>query len=204
MSWLITPGLKSADGLAIGTPYEAGYIAGFVTYTGTPNPTHALIVAPKATGATGTGYTLTTNLQWKISQTTTTGANSSTDGAANTLAIIAAGIADHPAAQFCAQLSIGEYTDWYLPASGELATAYTNLKPTTDANHSGLELPRQTDILIFQSSGSESFVAGTASHWSSTETTATAASRRRFDTGFTTGTAKTTTYSVRAFRRIAL
>jgi hypothetical protein len=40
----------------------------------------------------------------------------------------------HPAAAFCAGLTIGGFSDWYLPARDELELLYRNLKPTTDAN----------------------------------------------------------------------
>jgi hypothetical protein len=55
----------------IGEAWGGGYFAGYISHTADGNPTHALIVAPRATGATGTGYTLTTNLQWKTATTTT-------------------------------------------------------------------------------------------------------------------------------------
>jgi hypothetical protein len=103
-------------------------------HTADGNPTHALIVAPRATGATGSSYTLSTNLQWKTANTTTAGTTSNFDGAANTAAMDTAGIADHPAAEFCVNLSIGGHTDWYLPARYELDIAYFNLKPSTQGN----------------------------------------------------------------------
>jgi hypothetical protein len=77
----------------------AGILLVTSAHTADGNPTHALIVAPRATGATGTGYTLTTNLAWKTANTTTAGTTSSFDGAANTAAMVTAGIANHPAAQ---------------------------------------------------------------------------------------------------------
>jgi hypothetical protein len=132
MSWRITP--TQPIPAVIGEPFGGGYFAGYISHTADGNPTHALIVAPRATGATGTGYTLTTNLQWKTTATTTAGTTSTFDGAANTAAMVTAGIADHPAANFCKNLSIGGFTDWYLPARYELDIAYFNLKPSTDAN----------------------------------------------------------------------
>jgi hypothetical protein len=65
------------------------------------------------------------------------GASSDFDGKANTDLMMSL-IADStysagafPAAQFCADLSIGGHTDWYLPARYELDIAYFNLKPST-------------------------------------------------------------------------
>ena len=43
--------------------------------------------------------------------------------------------AAYPAAQFCEGLSIGGYTDWYLPARDELELCYRNFKPTTVSNN---------------------------------------------------------------------
>ena len=79
----------------IGEPWGGGYFAGYISHTADSNPTHALIVAPRSEGATGTGYTLTTNLQWKTATTTTADTTSLFDGAANTAAMVTAGIADH-------------------------------------------------------------------------------------------------------------
>jgi hypothetical protein len=132
MSWLVSA--KQYIPAVIGEPFGGGYFAGYISHTADGNPTHALIVAPKATGATGTGYTLTTNLQWKTANTTTAGTTSAFDGAANTAAMVTAGIANHPAANFCVGLSIGGFTDWYLPARFELDIAYFNLKPNANAN----------------------------------------------------------------------
>jgi len=64
--------------LALGTPLEGGYFAGYISHTADGSPTHALIVAPRATGATGTGYTLTTNLQWAANASAPDGVNYST------------------------------------------------------------------------------------------------------------------------------
>ena len=85
----------------IGEPFGGGYFAGYISHTADGNPTHALIVAPRATGATGSSYTLTTMLAWKTTNTTTAGTGSSFDGAANTAAMVTAGINIHPAANFC-------------------------------------------------------------------------------------------------------
>ena len=215
MSWLIT-GSQPIPAV-IGEPFGGGYFAGYISHTADGNPTHALIVAPRATGATGTGYTLTTMLAWKTSNTTTAGTTSDFDGAANTAAMVTAGIANHPAAQFCKNLSIGGFTDWYLPSRYELDIAYFNLKPGTTANNTGwgtniyavpqrnsnwtAAYPTQTSITAFNTSA-EAFAADF--HWSSTEGGANDAWLLLFSTGFQVITSKTNTVRVRAFRRIAL
>ena len=202
---------------AIGFPMAGGYFAGYISHTANGVPTHALIVAPRATGATGTGYTLTTNLQWKTTNTTTAGTGSPFDGAANTAAMVTAGIADHPAAQFCVNLSIGGFTDWYLPARYELDIAYFNLKPSTDANSTSwgtniyavpqrninwtTTYPAQTALTAFNTNA-EAFVA--SNHWSSSEGSASFGWLVNFSSGRQTTGSKPTGYRVRAFRRIAL
>jgi hypothetical protein len=218
MSWQVTG--KQKFPAVIGEPFGGGFFAGYISHTADGNPTHALIVAPRATGATGTGYTLTTNLQWKTENTTTAGTTSNFDGAANTAAMVTAGIADHPAAEFCVNLSIGGFTDWYLPARFELDIAYFNLKPGTGANStsSGSNIysvpkrdnnytenyPQQTYVTAFNTSA-EAFVADF--HWSSSESSAISAWNVNYANGAQTNFQSTkgiTTRRVRAFRRIAL
>lgn len=201
----------------VGEAYGGGYFAGYISHTADGNPTHALIVAPRATGATGGGYTLATNLQWKTAGTTTAGTTSAFDGAANTAAMVTAGIADHPAAEFCVNLSIGGFTDWYLPSRCELDIAYFNLKPGTQANDTNWGsniysvprrplnnaplFPRQTALTAFNTS-TEAFVADL--HWSSTETNATNGWFLVFNDGGLNNIIKTYLGLVRAFRKLAL
>lgn len=216
MSWLITP--RQPAPAVIGEPFGGGFFAGYISHTADGNPTHALIVAPRATGATGTGYTLTTNLLWKTATTTTTGATSVFDGTLNTAAMVTAGIANHPAAKFCVDLSIGGFTDWYLPSRFELDIAYFNLKPTADINSISFGVnnysvpkrlinntetnPLRTNLSAFTSNAQEAFQAG--SHWSSTQNSATEGIAANFLRGFAENTNKTDGARVRAFRRIAL
>jgi hypothetical protein len=216
MSWVIT-GAQPFPAV-IGEPFGGGYFAGYISHTADGNATHALIVAPRATGATGTGYTLTTNLAWKTAATSTASTTSPFDGAANTAAIVTAGIANHPAAQFCKNLNIGGFTDWYLPARYELEIAYFNLKPTTANNDTNwgtniysvpqrnanwsAAYPIQTTLSAFNTSA-ESFV--TDGHWSSTQSDANGAWFVFFPNGSQNGSlSKATGLRVRAFRRIAL
>jgi hypothetical protein len=215
MSWVITG--SQPFPAVIGEAFGGGFFAGYISHTADGNPTHALIVAPRATGATGTGYTLTTNFAWKTANTTTVDTTSSFDGAANTAAIVTAGIADHPAANFCKNLNIGGYSDWYLPARYELDIAYFNLKPSTAANSTswGVNIysvperninntttyPTQTPLTAFNTSA-EAFVAD--GHWSSTEGSASGAWALNLNNGIQSNTFKTSGARVRAFRRIAL
>jgi hypothetical protein len=216
MSWVIT-GAQPFPAV-IGEPFGGGYFAGYISHTADGNPTHALIVAPRLEGATGTGYTLTTNLAWKTANTTTAGTTSPFDGAANTAAMVTAGIADHPAAEFCVNLSIGGFTDWYLPSRFEMDIAYFNLKPSTANNdinwgindysvpkraaNNSISYPLQTSLGAF-STGSEAFVANF--HWSSTENAVTNGWRVDLSNGLqSVSNTKTGAARIRAFRRIAL
>ena len=197
----------------IGEPFGGGYFAGYISHTADGNPTHALIVAPRATGQQA-------GLSWKTTNTATAGTGSLFDGAANTAAMVAAGITDHPAAQFCKNLNIGGYTDWYLPAHLENQIAYFNLKPTTASNNTNtginayavpplsrnytLNYPIQTSVDLFKAGGSESFT--TTFFWASTEGSSTNAYSMEFATGLSYSFIQKsrTDINVRAFRRIAL
>jgi hypothetical protein len=216
MSWKITP--TQPIPAVIGEPFGGGYFTGYISHTADGNPTHALIVAPRLEGATGGSYTLTANLAWKTANTATTGTGSFFDGAANTAAMVTAGIADHPAAEFCKNLNIGGFSDWYLPARYELDIAYFNLKPSTDANNTSwgtniyavpqrninwtTTYPAQTALTAFNTTA-EAFVA--AFHWSSSENGAGTGWGVTFTNGGQSGNlSKTNGTRVRAFRRIAL
>lgn len=195
----------------IGAAFQGGYYAGLISYTADGVATHALIVAPAASGYNG-GSTM----QWKTSDTSTAGTSSLYDGAANTANMTNA---SHPAANYCAGLTIDGYSDWYLPAIYELEIAYYNLKPTTDSNNTSYGInayavpargsnytagdPAQTSVTAFQSGGAEAFVA--LSHWSSSESSSTEAWRKTFSVGVQTSNfVKTNSFNVRAFRKLAL
>jgi hypothetical protein len=216
MSWQVTGTQKFPA--VIGEPFGGGFFAGYISHTADGSPTHALIVAPSATGATGTGYTLTTNLAWKTATTTTAGTTSAFDGAVNTAAMVTAGIADHPAAEFCVNLSIGGFTDWYLPSRFEFDIAYFNLKPGTANNSTSWGIndysvpkrtinntatyPAQTSLTAFNSAAQQAFVDN---HWSSTESSAANGWTFNFFNGnHSSGAAKTAATRVRAFRKLAL
>ena len=208
----------AAAGLpAIGDSYQGGFFAGAISHTANGVATHLLIVAPAATGATGTGYTLTTMKQWKTSLTTTAGTASTFDGAANSANM---NNANHPAGQFCEGLSIGGYSDWYLPALYELDIAYYNLKPTTDSNNTSYGInaysvpkrtanytagsPAQTSIAAFQSGGAEAFIANPGLHWTSTEISSADGWLIFMDAGRQFSSDKQDSQRVRAFRKVAV
>jgi hypothetical protein len=89
-----------------------------------------VIVAPKSSGEdTGKAY--------KNANTgTIAAAGTLTEGLKATLALVADGNSTvYPAAHYCNDLSIGGYSDWYLPARDELELIYRNLKPVTNNNY---------------------------------------------------------------------
>jgi hypothetical protein len=200
----------------IGDAFLGGFFAGYISHTANGVATHALIVAPRATGASGTGYTITTMRQLRTTNTATAGTTSTFDGRANTDAMITAGIALHPAAQFCVNLTIGGYTDWYLPAQLELDIAYFNLKPSTTNNNTSTGInsysvparasnytvgtPPMTSVAAFNSTGSEKFE--TSESWTSTESGGTSSIAFVPNSGQVFANSKTTSYRVRAFRRV--
>jgi hypothetical protein len=126
--------------------------------------------------------------------------------------------ASHPAAQFCEGLTIGTFSDWYMPALNELEVCYFNLKPTTTSNDTGsgtntnavpsrgsnytAGTPAQTAATDFQTGNTEAFVA--VSYWCSTEFSAPNARGQTFDNGGQVNGNKTFSLYVRAVRRVAV
>lgn len=212
-------GLRAAAGgdvgIAIGSAYEGGFFAGYISHTADGVATHGLIVAPAATGASGSPYVLSTYYQWNTTGTATSGTSSSFNGAANSANM---NNANHPAAQFCEGLTIGGYSDWYLPARYELDIAYENLKPTATGNSTSWGIndysvpkrtvnrtagaPAQTSVAAFQSGGAEAFVADR--HWSSTEFNTGTAWTFDFTGGLQENLTKISTIRTRAFRKFAI
>jgi hypothetical protein len=202
----------------IGDAFLGGFFAGYISHTANGVPTHALIVAPAATGASGTGYTITTMLQWRTATGVSVGASSTFDGRANTNAMITAGIAQYPAAQFCVNLSIGGYTDWYLPSQYELDIAYFNLKPSSASNNTSTGVnsysvparasnysaggtPFQTLVPAFNATGTERFVNSIT--WASGEITVNSTTTIDYSSGAISTALKTAvTARTRAFRRV--
>ncbi len=189
----------------IGQSYAGGYYAGQIGVGGVA--THYLVVGPAASADSS-------SKQWKTSNTSTSGTSSDINGPTNSANM---NNADHPAAQFCEGLTIGGYTDWYMPAKNELEVCYYNLKPTTASNNtsSGINsnavpsrasnytsgTPAQTSAASFKNTGAEDFM--TVAYWSSTEYSSSFAWLQYFDSGAQYFSYKDFGARVRAVRRVA-
>lgn len=157
----------------IGQSWGGGFYAGKISTSANGVATHYLIVSPKATGETTRewgGYGTVTNITSKI------------NGPTNSASLAALGYA---AAAFCEGLSIGGYTDWYLPASNELEVLYYFLKPAAFNNDTSYganvnavspepyntnystSSPGQTTAVEFQDGNTNGFVFNY--YWSSSE-----------------------------------
>lgn len=193
----------------IGQAYGGGFYAGKISVAGNGIASHYLIVAPKSSGQNF-------GLLWKTTNTSTPGTSSLIDGPTNSSNM---NNASHPAAQFCEGLTIGGYSDWYMPAINELEVLYYFLKPTTGANNTNYGSnanavspepistnytsgsPAQTSATAFQSPfGTEVFEGG--AYWSSTEYSAFGAWVKRFFDGYQDYTGKDGSRYVRAVRRV--
>jgi hypothetical protein len=128
-------------GPAIGEAFGGGFYAGNIVEGGTE---YFIIVAPKSSGESSSKqFKTNNNAAPSATQTLNNGpaASSSMNSAA------------YPAAQFCEGLTIGGFSDWYLPARDELELCYRNLKPTTTANNtsdrakSSITYPEGNDLL---------------------------------------------------------
>lgn len=202
---------------SIGDSYRGGYYAGAISHTANGIATHALVVAPRNPGASGTGYPTGTTYKWANSATYTN-ATSLFNGKQNMDTLVGLGISNFPAANFCYGLSIDGYTDWYLPSPYELAIAYYYLKPGTGGNNTAYGAndfavpvrtsnytasdPPQTSVSIFKAGGSEAFVQ--SNHLSSFESGLSTIQRIDFGYGGVGSTFKTSAGIIRAFRQVPL
>lgn len=213
MSGIMLNVVGGSFGLNIGDAYQGGFYAGQISTAGNGVADYNLVVGPVSSAINNT-------VQWKTSNTTTAGTSSVINGPANSAAM---NNASHPAAQFCEGLTIGGFSDWYMPAKNELEVCYYNLKPSTQSNStsSGTNtnavpsrgsnytagVPAQTSAAIFQEFGGENYATGPAKYWSSTEYDINASNA--WLAFFTSGSQdagynKTNSLRVRAVRRVAV
>ena len=194
-------------GRAIGSAYQGGYYAGQISTAGDGVADFNLVVAPVSSGQNS-------SKQWKTTSTSTTNTNSVIDGPTNSSAM---NNASHPAAQFCEGLTIGGFSDWYMPAKNELEVCYYNLKPSTSINNtsSGTNTnavpsrgsnytagtPAQTSSSDFKTTGAEDFALDY--YWASTQDTSNGWVQR-FVNGDQVTRDKQDSYYVRAIRRVAV
>lgn len=147
----------------VGTPWGGGYYVGRMK-NGTN--TYALVVSPKE----GEGsYAFRSP-----ALATLAGMTSTWNGAANMADMVALGIGNFPAANFCRNLRIGGFDDWVLPAAQQLELVFRYLKCTTRLNNvsaGGTDGtnpyadpptgpytttdPAQTAVVAFQTGGAE-------------------------------------------------
>ena len=192
----------------IGAAYGGGFFAGQISTSANGIATHNLVVGPVASAQN-------TSKKWKTTNSTTAGTTSVIDGPTNSSNM---NNASHPAAQFCEGLSIGGFTDWYMPAKNELEVCYYNLKPTTASNDtsSGTNTnavpsrgskytsgtPAQTSAADFKDTGAEDFDA--VNYWSSTEASSSDAWFQNFGASYQFYGYKIISRHVRAVRRVAV
>jgi hypothetical protein len=200
-------------GLQPGDAYEGGFFAGQISTAGNGIADYNLVIAPKSSGENS-------SKQWKTSNTSTAGTSSVIDGPTNSSNM---NNASHPAAQFCEGLSIGSFSDWYMPAKNELEVCYFNLKPGTSNNFTssgintnavpsrgsnyttGPNVPGQTSATDFQTGNTEAFTAVVFPfYYSSTENNVTTALIQYFNNGDQSISGKDTPSYVRGVRRVAV
>ena len=197
----------------IGEAFGGGFYAGQISTAGNGVADYYLVVGPLSTAESA-------SKQWDNKNTATPGADSVIDGPQNTADMVADGNSTvYPAAHFCNDLTIGGFSDWYMPAKNELEVCYYNLKPGTTSNSTGSSIntnavpsrgsnytsgtPAQTSATDFQSTGAEDYAEG--NYWSSTENSATSVWFQFFGNGSqTTYGVKSNSHRVRAIRRVAV
>jgi hypothetical protein len=192
----------------IGSSYEGGFFAGQISTAGNGVADYNLVVSPRSSGDDSKSY----------GNVATAGTDSVIDGPGNSSAMNSA---SHPAAQFCEGLTIGGFSDWYMPAKNELEVCYYNLKPTTlnnrtdsgtntnavpsrNSNYTTTVPARTSATNFYESTGAERFDSTT--YWSSTSSSGTQAWRQYFGVAGYSGLQgvanKTNTFRVRAIRRV--
>ena len=198
---------------AIGDAYGGGYYAGDISTTGNGVANFRLVVGPQSSAQTFG--------QWQTSNTSGTGSTSFINGPANSANLNSP---TYPAAYYCEGLTVGGFSDWYMPARDEFEVIYYNLKPTTTSNNTSFGAnaysvptrttnytagtPPQTSVAAFKSTGSQFLnTSGNPYYWTSTEYTGEANGQAwRFDasTGATPTAGMSNNGYTRAVRRVAV
>jgi hypothetical protein len=201
----------------IGSAYEGGFLAGQISTAGNGVADYNIIIAPRSSGQNSSKQFRTTNAD-------SPGTSSVIDGPTNSANM---NDASHPAAEFCEGLTIGGFSDWYLPAKNELEVCYYNLNPNNpfafppnntqsgtnlnavpsrNFNYSSFGPPFQTSATDFRVGNSEAFLA--EDYWSSSQDIADPTGINCWSQFFSGGnqraTFKTNAYYVRAMRRVAI
>jgi hypothetical protein len=223
----LNPALNSPAGITIATP-TAGNAGGYIdNYGGSqvkstwtvykggyplgPSTNTISVVTPGTPGSP-------TTTQLKTSATTDTNPPSQNEVYGKPATDTFTGTA-YPALDWARGLNIGGFTDWYIPAKNELEILYFNLKPTTASNNnaSGINLnavpsrasfygatPTQTSNALFQSGGSQAFIA--AGYMSTTEDSGLTSNawRQTFSIGQQASDIKDRLAYARAIRRIPI
>ncbi len=198
----------ASGGPIIGAAYQGGFFAGQISTAGNGIADYNLVVGPKSSAQS-------VSKKWKTTNTTTAGTSSVIDGPGNSSIM---NNASHPAAEYCEGLSVGGFSDWYLPAKNELEVVYYNLKPSGTGNNtsSGTNTnavpsrgsnytsgtPSQTSASDFQAGGTNAL--STVAYWSSTEGSVTLGQVQNFTNGNQYNTYKNYDNYVRAVRRVAV
>lgn len=106
-----------------GQAYGGGFYVGKIQ---TGGQIYALVLAPRNSGRT--------QLAWSLDPGYVTNATSLDDGWSNTQVMMSISPSQFPAANFCRNLDINGYTDWYLPSINEVEMCYRAFKPDTTLN----------------------------------------------------------------------
>lgn len=204
----------AGGGLVIGQSFEGGYYAGTITYNtngydswilGSSTPSYHLVMAPKASGEASTILRYKTTASCDGAESNQTSAQAFWDGYHNTYTSVIGSSSAHPAANYCQALTIGGYSDWYLPANEESVLAFGNLRQLAPWQAGGAEEFTTGTVIINGNSAS-----GVSAYWNSTgdscENTGLLGSASIYyqTNGYLVfGYAKTDQFFVRAIRRVA-
>ena len=188
----------------VGQKFEGGYFAGVIRVK---DCAYAILVAPKFTEG---------SVRFKTTYSRTSGIRRVNDGWANSNAM---NDVEHPAAQYCRNLTVDRHTNLYLPSRDELEMCYRVFKPTDwdNVKSSGTNLnsiptgaaytktdPAKTIVIAFQTGSVEAFAADW--YWTSTESSSDTNTSliQLFYNGGQTWDDKTSVSRVRSVRRVLI